>query len=934
MRRLTATTVGLFAVLIACAWAVGAKSPIKKGATVEGITEYQLDNGLRLLLYPDNSRAKVTVNMTVLVGSRHEGYGETGMAHLLEHMVFKGTPTHPAVPKALQEHGAQWNGTTSSDRTNYFETMPATDENLEFGIRMEADRLINSFVKKEDLDSEMTVVRNEFERSENSPAGVLGKRIEAIAYDFHNYGKPTIGNRTDIERVPIDNLKAFYRKFYQPDNVVLVVAGQFDEKRALELVEKYFGAIPRPARQLDVTWTQEPEQDGERTVTLRRVGDVGAVGVAYHVPAGPHEDSAAMQILANILSTSPSGRLYKALVETKKATDVFAGARGEHDPGLMMIEAEVRDPKTLAEVRDVIIGTVEGVAAKGVSDEEVNRARQQILKARQRAEMDTSSMAIALSNWASQGDWRLYFLHRDRIEKVTASAVQVAAAKYLQRNNRTVGVFIPTDKSERIAIPTTPDVKGLVENYKGREAMAAGESFEATPANIEARVQRMDLPEGIKVALLPKKTRGQEVQVLLTLRYGNEENLKGFEAAAGILPQLMLRGTKKLSYQLLRDELDRLNATISTGGGGRGRGRGASGGGGSLGALTFSVETRRENLPAVLEIFRQVLREPALPEDQFEILRRERLAAAEQSKTEPATLANRLLARELAPYGKGDVRYIPTVEESIARLTALSYEQVGQLYRDYLGSQAGELTIVGDFEPGSSVPILKNALEGWKAAKPYARITMGVPQGLAGSQHRINTPDKANADYVSGAIFALRDDEPDYAAAVMGNYILGSGALSSRLGMRVRQKEGLSYGVGSALGVSSFDRRASITMTAICNPQNIGKVDKAIREELERLLRDGITQDELDKARQGYLSAQKVRRATDGALASLLLDLSYCGRTMKYQEELEKRIEGLTAEQVTAAARKYFDPKKVVVVMAGDFGKETSGQELIRPAGN
>ncbi|HEV8379178.1 MAG TPA: pitrilysin family protein, partial [Tepidisphaeraceae bacterium] len=398
--------------------------------------------------------------------------------------------------------------------------------------------------------------------------------------------------------------------------------------------------------------------------------------------------------------------------------------------------------------------------------------------------------------------------------------------------------------------------------------------------------------------------------------------------------QLMLRGTKKLSYQQLRDELDRLNATISAGGGGRGRGRGGSGGGGSLGALTFSVETRRENLPAVLEILRQVLREPTLPEDQFEILRRERLAAAEQAKTEPSTLANRLLARELAPYGKDNVRYVPTVEESIARLTAVSYEQVGQLYRDHLGSQAGELTIVGDFEVGSCLPILKSALEGWKAPKPYARIAMSIPDGLVGSQQRINTPDKANADYVSGALFALRDDEPDYPAVVMGNYIFGSGALSSRLGMRVRQKEGLSYGVGSTIGVSPFDRRGSITMTAICNPQNIGKVDKAIREELERLLRDGITQDELDKARQGYLSAQKVRRATDGALASLLSDLSYCGRTMKYQEELEKRIEGLTAEQVTAAARKYFDPKKIVVVMAGDFGKETSGQELIRPAGN
>ena len=254
-----------------------AAEPPKKIVSVEGITEYQLDNGLRVLLFPDQSRSKVSVNMTVLVGSRHEGYGETGMAHLLEHMVFKGTPGHPNVPKALQDHGAQFNGSTSNDRVNYFETLAATDENLEFAIDLEADRLVNSFIKKEDLDSEMTVVRNEFERGENSPQGVLNQRIEAAAYEWHNYGKSTIGNRSDIERVPIENLRAFYKKFYQPDNIVLIVAGKFDEAKALALVQKYFGAIPRPTRKLDTTWTEEPAQDGERQVTLRRVGDNGAI---------------------------------------------------------------------------------------------------------------------------------------------------------------------------------------------------------------------------------------------------------------------------------------------------------------------------------------------------------------------------------------------------------------------------------------------------------------------------------------------------------------------------------------------------------------------------------------------------------------------------------------------------------------------------------
>src|SRR5437867_1387352 len=249
----------------------------KKITSVEGITEYQLENGLRILLFPDSSQSKVTVNMTVLVGSRQEGYGETGMAHLLEHMVFKGTPKHPHVPKELQEHGAQFNGSTSNDRVNYFETLAATDENLEFALDLEADRMVNSYIKAEDLESEMTVVRNEFERGENSQGAVLSERIAAAAYDWHNYGKPTIGNRTDIERVPVENLRAFYKKYYQPDNIVLIVAGKFEEAKALALIEKHFGAIPRPDRKLTATYTEEPAQDGERSVILRRVGDVSAV---------------------------------------------------------------------------------------------------------------------------------------------------------------------------------------------------------------------------------------------------------------------------------------------------------------------------------------------------------------------------------------------------------------------------------------------------------------------------------------------------------------------------------------------------------------------------------------------------------------------------------------------------------------------------------
>jgi zinc protease len=440
MRRFLAVIA--FAVVVSLAPAQPNVVP-QKITSVEGITEYSLPNGLRILLFPDASRPTVTVNLTVLVGSRHEGYGETGMAHLLEHMVFKGTPTFQDVPKALRDHGANFNGTTSYDRTNYFETMPATEENLEFGIHLEADRLVNSFIRRDDLLSEMTVVRNEFERGENDPEQILGQRILASAFEWHNYGKTTIGNRSDIERVPIENLQAFYKRFYQPDNCVLVVAGKFDEPTALKLIAKYFGPIAKPSRVLDKTYTEEPPQDGERVVNLRRVGNVAAVGAAYHIVAGAHPDYAAVEVLDEVLSSEPSGRLYKALVATKLATNVRGYIYGGHDPGFLAMGAACEPDKAQA-VKEAFLKTVEGIGATPVSAEEVERAKTRLLKQRELLMNNSGILAVVLSEWAAKGDWRLFFLHRDRLEKVTPADVNRVASQYLRRNNRTFGEFIPT----------------------------------------------------------------------------------------------------------------------------------------------------------------------------------------------------------------------------------------------------------------------------------------------------------------------------------------------------------------------------------------------------------------------------------------------------------------------------------------------------------
>lgn len=882
-------------------------APAKKIVTIEGITEYHLENGLKVLLYPDPSRPTVTVNLTVFVGSRHEGYGEAGMAHLLEHMVFKGTPTHPKVPAALQARGARFNGTTWVDRTNYFETLPATTENLEFAIKLEADRMVNSFIKGEDLASEMTVVRNEFERGENSPERILGQRMMATAYEWHNYGKSTIGNRSDIERVPVENLREFYRKFYQPDNAMLVVAGQFQEAAALEMVQKYFGVLKRPERKLDTTYTEEPAQDGERTVTLRRVGDVSLAGVVYHIPAGPHPEFAAVEVLENLLTSVPSGLLYKALVETKKAASVSGAAFAWHDPGVMRIMGEVsvgNDPQV---VLDTMTDVIDKVIKDGVSDKDVERSKVQLQKHRELEAADTSGIAVELSEWAAQGDWRMYFLHRDRVEQVTPADVKAAAQKYLQRNNLTIGLFLPTEKAQRIEIPATPSLTEMVAGYKGREDQSEGEAFDVSPMNIEKRTKRAKLGPGIDAALLPKKTKGGMVELRMAIRYGTAESLAQLSTAAEFLPELMTRGTQKLTRADLQDELDRYRATVNAAG--------------MAGVSIFTVQTKKANLAPVLDLLRQVLREPKLDATELDVLKNRQLATLESQRTDPQALASRMMQRLYSPYPATDVRYVATIPEEIDRVKALTAETIQKLYTDYLGAQSVQLSVVGDFDEEEITAKLTGLFADWKAKQPYARITRTAPESWKSGSEAIETPDKANAVYYSGLSLSMKDDNPDYPAMVIGDYILGAGALSSRLGDRIRQREGLSYGVRSSFTADSLDLRASVSVMAICNPANIGKVETAVREEIETLLKNGPTEEELKKAKEGYLQRQEVSRTDDATLAQQLNTTLLVGRTMAFTRDQEAKIAALTAEEVTEALRKYVDVKRLHVVTAGDFAK-------------
>jgi zinc protease len=903
---------------------------VQQKASLAGITEYQFPNGLRVLLYPDPSSPKITVNITYLVGSRHEGYGESGMAHLLEHLLFIETTNGRQIKKELTGRGAQWNGTTWYDRTNYYETVTATDENLRWALGLEADRMVNVKMEKKILDTEMTVVRNEFERGENSPQGVLNQRVMATAFLWHNYGKSTIGSRADLERVPIDRLAAFYKKYYRPDNAVLTLAGQLDTPKSLALVADTLGRIPRPSNPIEKTYTTEPVQDGERYVELRRVGNNQEIIVAYHAPSAAHPDAAALRVLSGVMGgggfrfgagAPGQGRLSKALVENKKALSASMSFQALHDPGVVTVSAGLNKEQSLDDVRKTIFETIDGIIKEPPSQEELDRTKNRLLRSMEQRMSDSTTVGLGMTTPISQGDWRIMFLEHENLKTVTADDLVRVAKTYFKPANRTVGVFIPTAEPDRTTVPDTPDLDKVFEKFTTSVKVAQGESFQPTPSNIEKRVVRTKLSNGLKVVFLPKTTNAGNISAALELHFGDASTLAGRNAASSMAASLLMRGTKSKTRQQLQDAIDKLEARVSVGSGGGGGGRRGGGGGGSssISSVGASIEAKSANFFPALRLAIEILKEPAFPESDFENVRKQRIAAFESARTDPSSLTQLAIAPRISPFPLGHPLHPGTLDSQIAELQKLTLDDVKKFHAGYYGAQFGELVVVGQVDQAAFLKEAETLLASWKTPAKYQRM-IARHKDVPAFNEKIETPDKENAQFEAALRVQLADSDPAYPAMLVANYILG-GTISARVPNRIRNKEGLSYGARTAFSVSTDSDAAIFTASIIANPANMPKVEKFFLEEINLAIKDGFTEAELTAAKKALQDVYAVSRSQDASILRTLLTREQRGRTMAWDEQIESKIQAVTLAEVNAAFRKYISPSQISIAKAGDFKK-------------
>jgi len=861
------------------------------------------------------------------------------MAHLLEHMDFIDTTNNRHIKDELVSHGASWNGTTSDDRTNYYETFTATDDNLRWALGLETDRMVNVRFTKEILDTEMTVVRNEFERGENSPAAILGERVASTAYLWHNYGKSTIGSKDDLEKVPVNRLAEFYKKFYQPDNAVLVITGRLDETKTLQMVADSMGKLPRPTRVLDQTYTVEPPQDGERFVALRRVGQGQNVMIAYHAVAAAHPDAAVLQVLAGVMNGgggrggrggggAQEGRLAKALVDTKLADSVGMGFQLQHDPGLVIVSASLNRDQSLDAARDAIYKALDDIVKNPPTREEIDRVTSQLARGLENSLSNSQAIATgALNSSIAQGDWRLMFLQHDRLQDIVPADVVHAAQTYFKPSNRTVGYYIPDLSPDRTVVPAAPDLAETFRNYTSKVSVVRGESFDPTIANIESRIVRTKLSNGMKVDVLSKKTANNIVSATIDLRFGDTTTLAGQREAASFAGSLLMAGTKSHTRTEIQEELRKLNAQVFVsggGGGGGGGGRGGRGGGpggGGLSSASASISAPAESFAPALRLAVEMLKEPAFPQDEFDRIKTQRVKALELMPTEPNQLAAERLNRHLSPFAKIDSQYAPTREEQLPDVQKVNLSDAKKFHNDFYGANHGILAVVGPVDPAAIQKQAASLLGNWNTPKAYKPLVVPFKK-FEPFNVKIETPDKANAVFLAGERFQLSQNDADYPAIVLASYMFGE-TITSRISDRIRNREGLSYGANARLTVPAEGDSAMLNGTVSLNPAVGPKVESSFMDELKKVYDSGFTSAEVAAAKKAYLDSRMVGRSTDGALLGLMVSHEQIDRPFKWDADLESKIQALTVDDINAAFRKHIDPNGVSIVKAGDF--QTAG---------
>ncbi|MBI4363792.1 MAG: insulinase family protein [Candidatus Latescibacteria bacterium] len=892
------------------ALATGIPANVERVDSLAGIAEYRLrSNGMRILLARNDAAPVITFMVIYHVGSRNEAPGNTGSAHLLEHLLFnKSTKNfgralgHKTFQEVLFEAGCDYastNMTTWLDRMNGYSTLPS--DKLDLAMRIEADRLGRALILDSERQPEMTVVRNEYEIGENDPSNALSKAVIGAAIVAHPYHWSTIGYRSDIEGVSTETLKQHYKTYFWPDNAEAILVGDFDIGLALRMFDREFGGFPRSPKPIPSVITVEPPQEGERRVVVKRPGQVGLVEIAFMRPGSLHPDFIPLDLLATILGSGVNSRLYQALVERKLATDVSASNYTLRDPFPIVVDATLAPGVSHRKVEDALKAALYEVGTKGVSRTELDRAKSQLEVSVIRSRDGTYELASSLGEAVASADWKWLIGYIDAMKRVTADDVRRVAATYLVPDHATVGWFVPVEPEGKKPAKAA-GAGGSAESSAWSGAGPGGPSGSAGRAGFAQRTLHRVLANGLTLDVVSNRSV-PTVAVHGVVLAGRMTAPRGKPAVAQLTALMLERGTKSRDKRAIAALLDGVGAQLHVSG--------------DTYDATIQGSALSRDAALLLSVLADELQNPAFSDSELSKakaeLKTDVLRAFDNTRLRAF---DRLTQIAFAP---GHPYRAPSKDEMLASIEAMRPGDLRAFHKDrYVGS-ATYLAIVGDVDLEAIAALVDSLFGGIPRG---ARPEFGEPRTSPGAaaQEAVTLRGKANMDLMFGMASGLRRGDPDYEACLIANAALGQSSLSSRLGKRVRDTEGLTYSIYSRFTMSDFLDGIWLADVAVA-PSNLSKAMRSTREVIEGYCREGITEEEVAIQKSFFAGNYQVRLATNAGTAQALAVAEKFGYGPSYLDEFPDRVRRVTREQVNAAIRTHLDPSKMNVVVAGDLDR-------------
>ena len=861
-----------------------------------GIKEYTMtSNGLRVLLKQDNTAPVATFMVTYEVGSRNEAIGYTGSTHLLEHLMFKGsrkfnTKKGNSVFQTLQSLGARMNATTWLDRTNYFAVLPS--EHLETLIEIEADRMRNAYIKEEDRQSEMTVVRNEFERGQNSPSGVLDENIWATAYQAHPYHHSTIGWKEDIENVSIERLREFYDTFYWPNNATAIAIGDFTEKEALSMIKKHFGKIRKSTKPIPEVYTAEPKQEGIRTITLKRAGQQGIVGVAHKTPAATHPDAPAFMVLSSILSSGKNSRFYKNITDKGLTTSVYIWDSLFRDPGLFTVYANLSPDVDHKTVEKAVVDEYEKIKKDGVSDEEVKNAQTQLIASMKFRQDGSYAIASGLNEAIASGDWTLYTTYDEKIGTVTKEDVQRIVKEYFKEDLSTIGYFIPLGaggQNKKLATSAKDLEKMKLKHYSEEEELLSSKVVDSEPV------------EGIRLLTLK---RGSGVVTLTGSMLGGDIYASGNARTADMVAAMLDQGTTNMTKFEISAKLESAGARL---GFFNGQAR-----------VGFSGKFLSEDTKMVFDLLADQLKNPLFAEEDLNKVKKRQVANYKRSKE--STRGNATNNMLKAFYGTSHQNSPTDPDKAIKEIKKITPKNLKDFHLKNYGAGTMVIVAVGDVDHNSLESLIKEGFGGWKKSPLKEKKETGTAN-KASDKVYVTMQDKTSTDFLVGTALGIDRYHPDYLPLYVATHTLG-GNFSARLMQTVRVKEGLTYGINSSMRGFGNGNDGYWMVGGTFSPKLLSKGESSTLREIKKWAEEGITQKELDITKSTLTGGFQVGFDSTGGLAGGILDAIIVHGDLTYLDSYPERIKAITLDEANTAISKYIFFDGLYQVAAGTIDED------------